>query len=478
MMENVQERLKKHYNSLAKNRCKYHRKNRFYHKEVLRRYKFLVQKNSSILELGCGTGDLIGNLLPSYGVGVDISNEMINIAKRKYSKINFVCQDIGEFFIQKKFDYIIISGTLNSVRDIQGLLQKVSGMAKYDTRIIINCYNQLWNPIIRLSEKLRLKMPEIIFNWLSVDDVENFFYISGYQVIKTDFFLLFPKYVPLISSIFNKLIGKLPIIKYLSLEQIVIARLNCAPENIPKLTTSVVITCRDEEGNIEGLVKRIPEIGKHTEVIFVEGHSKDNTVGKINEMIKNYPKKDIKLLRQKGTGQGDAFRLGFDQAKGDFIFWVEADLTIPPEEISLFWEAYIQGRGDYINGSRFVYKMEKKAMPFFNYIGNRFFGNLFTAILGQRFTDTLCGFKAVSKKNYLKIREQINYFGDFDPFGDFELIFGAIKNNLKVVEIPVHYKPRRYGQSKAYGQSIKSFLKHVILLLRMSWTAFRKFKLN
>lgn len=476
-MSITSEKIKNHYNSLARNRFKWIKRNKFYHKEILRYYRFLVPRNSSVLELGCGVGNLIANLSPSYGVGVDISEETINIAKQKYPNINFVCKDIEEFSLNRKFDYIIISGTLNSVNNIQQLLQKISKMVTPDTRIIVNCYNQLWNPIIKLAQKLRLKIPEVIFNWLSIDDVENLFYISGYQVIKRDFFLLFPKYIPLVTPVFNKIIGKLPIIKHLCLEQFVIARLDCLPDNAPKLTVSVVLTCRDEEGNIEGLVKRIPKMGKHTELLFIEGHSKDNTVSKIKEMIKAHPGKDIKLLKQKGVGQADAISMGFEQAKGDFIILLEADLTTPPEEASLIWDAYIQGKGEFINGSRFVYKMGKNSMPFFNYIGNRFFGNLFTAILGQRFTDTLCGFKAMSKKNYMKIKKQIDYFGDFDPFGDFEMIFGAIKNNLKVVEVPVHYKPRDYGQPKAYGNTIISFLKHAFSLLRMSWIAFRKFKL-
>ena len=193
--------------------------------------------------------------------------------------------------------------------------------------------------------------------------------------------------------------------------------------------------------------------------------------------MKKYPDKDIKLMKQKGIGQGDAFRMGFDNARGDFVCWLEADLTSPPEEIGLFYDAYIQGKGEYVNGSRLVYSMEKDAMPRGNFIINRFFGILFTIILSQRFTDTLCGFKAISKKNYLKIRENITYFGDFDPFGDFELIFGAIRHNLKVVEIPVHYDPRSYGTPKAYGKTISSRFKHLFLLLKMSWKAFVKFKL-
>ncbi len=467
--------IREHYNSFAIKRQKWLNLNKYYHKSILKYYKTIIPKNSSILELGCSTGELIGNLSPSDGVGVDISDEMVKIAKEKYPTIKFLSEDIEDFFINKKFEYILISGTLGSVDNIQELFQKISDFATPDTRIIINFYNPLWNPIIRFGEKFGLKMPEIIKNWLSIDDIQNFLYISGYQVISKKFLLLFPKYIPVISLIFNNLIGKLPIMKRFSLSNIVVARLNVQPENPELLKSSIVITCRDEEGNIEDLVKRIPEMGKNTEIIFVEGHSKDNTVGKITEMIEKYPEKDIKLLKQKGIGQGDAFRYGFDKAEGDLVIWLEADLTTPPEEIILFWQAYISGIGEYINGSRFIYKMEKSAMPIFNFIGNRFFGFLFTIILKQRFTDTLCGFKAISKSNYLKIRKQIEYFGDFDPFGDFELIFGAIKNNLKVAEIPVHYQPRQYGESKAYGYSFSSFIKHGLLLFRMTWIAFKKF---
>ncbi len=464
-------------NSISKNWKAWYKKNKYYHNELLRYYRNAIPKGSRILELGCGTGSLIGNLHPSYGVGVDISEKMIAVAKKSHPKIKFFCEDIEHFHVEEKFDYVIISGTLGSVNNIQKVLQHISKMCSSDTRLVLNYYNQLWTPIINVSESLGLKKKEVILNWLSVDDIENFLYISGYQVIKRDFFLLFPKYVPLLSTIFNRLIAKIPFIRRLCLEQFVVARPYKRPDNHAELTSSVVVTCRDEEGNIEELIKRIPDMGKNTEIIFVEGHSKDNTVGKIKEMIKKYPEKDIKLMKQKGIGQGDAFRMGFDNAKGDFVCWLEADLTTPPEEIGLFYEAYIQGKGEYVNGTRLVYEMEKEAMPLGNFIINRFFGNLFTIILGQRFTDTLCGFKAISKKNYLKIRKNITYFGDFDPFGDFELIFGSIRHNLKVVEIPVHYIPRSYGTPKAYGKTIISRFRHLFLLLKMSWKAFVKFKL-
>ncbi len=470
-------KIKEFYDNTASKKARWIKRNQYYHNQLLRYYQLCVLEGSSILELGCGTGDLIGRLNPSYGVGVDVSEETINIAQKKYPNINFICQDVENFDTTEAFDYIIISGTLANVENIQNLFLKVYRIANPDTRIIIDHYNQLWSPILSMGEKIGLKSKDIVHNWLSIDDIQNFLYISGFQIVKRDFFLLFPKYIPLISFIFNKLIANLPIIRRFTLNQIVIARKFCPPDKADQLSVSVVYTVRDEEGNIEGLVTRTPQLAKHTELVFVEGHSKDRTIEKIQAMITKYPEKDIKLYKQSGIGQGDAFRLGFDKAQGDFICWLEADLTTPPEQIKLFWDTYISGMGEYINGSRFIYKMENQAMPLLNMMGNRFFGYLFTFLLGQRFTDTLCGFKAISKRNYDRIRKHIDYFGDVDPFGDFELIFNVIKNNLKVAEIPVHYQPREYGSSKAYGQTFTSFLKHAWLLLKMSWIAFIKIKL-
>ncbi|HJX70458.1 MAG TPA: glycosyltransferase [Bacteroidales bacterium] len=471
----LSDQLKSHYDRIAGKRKKYLNRNKYYHRSILKFFKMVIPKGASILELGCGTGDLIGKLESSHGVGVDISSDMIKLATEKYPQIHFICEDAERFETTEKFDYVIVSGIVGTVENIQMLFERIQNWITTDSRVFVDFYNPLWYPLIKLGEKTGLKMPEKIRNWLSVDDIENFLYISGYQVIKRKYLMFFPKFIPIVTYILNKFIGNLPVIRRFSLNSVVIARTLKIKENADERSCSVVITCRDEEGNIEGLVTRMPKMGKNTEIIFVEGHSRDNTVGRIQEMMTKYPDKDIKLLKQKGIGQGDAFRYGYDEAKGDFVIWLEADLTTPPEEAIHFWEAYINNTGEYMNGSRFIYKMEKSAMPLFNFLGNRFFGVLFTILLKQRFTDTLCGFKGISKRNYIRIREQINYFGDFDPFGDFELIFGAIRNNLKVAEIPVHYQPRQYGESKAYGQSFFSFMKHAWLLLRMSCIAFRKF---
>ena len=327
MLTQLTDELRLFYNRIGKNRNKYYNRNRFYHRSILKYFRMCIPKGSKVLELGCATGDLIGNLDPLKGVGVDISDTMIQIARERYPTLEFVNENAENFETTGTFDYIIISGIAGSVANIQVLLEKAQKWSTTDTRIFIDFYNPLWHPLIKLGEKTGLKMPEMTKNWLSVDDLENFLYISGYQVIRRKYLMFFPKYIPVITYILNNFIGNLPFIRRLSLNNIVIARPWRPLADAQNKSCSVVITCRDEEGNIEGLVTRMPKMGKNTEIIFVEGHSRDRTVERINEMIIRYPEKDIRLLKQRGIGQGDAFRYGFDEARGDFVIWLEADLA-------------------------------------------------------------------------------------------------------------------------------------------------------
>lgn len=235
-------------------------------------------------------------------------------------------------------------------------------------------------------------------------------------------------------------------------------------------STSILIPCRNEKGNVETAIKRVPEFGAHQEIIFVEGGSTDGTKEEIERIIRTYPNKDIKLIVQDGVGKGHAVRKGFAAAEGDILMILDADLTVPPEDLPKFYDALAEDLGEFINGCRLVYPMEKEAMRFLNLMGNKFFSLMFTWILNQRFKDTLCGTKALFRKDYERIQANRRYFGDFDPFGDFDLIFGAVKQNLKVAEVPIRYRERTYGSTNI------SRFKHGWLLLRMTLFAYRKIK--
>jgi glycosyltransferase involved in cell wall biosynthesis len=211
-------------------------------------------------------------------------------------------------------------------------------------------------------------------------------------------------------------------------------------------------------------------MGRGTELVFVEGHSSDDTYFVIEREIASHPERQCQLLRQTGSGKGDAVRLGFDQARGEVLMILDADLTVAPEDLPRFLRALQSGKGDFINGVRLVYPMEKQAMRFFNLLGNKFFSLAFSWLLGQSVKDTLCGTKALWAADYRRIAAQRAYFGDFDPFGDFDLLFGAARLNLKIVDLPVRYRERTYGTT-----NIERW-RHGALLLRMVLFAARRMK--
>jgi len=464
------EEIRKRFNELAPERLKWKRKNRYYYDDQLRYFKFLVPEGSKVLELGCGTGDLLSGLKPSRGVGVDFSIGMLTVACKLYPELEFIEADIetiepwGE-----KFDFIILSDVIGHLNDVQQVFSKIRAFCKRSTRIIITYYNFLWEPILKLGERLRLKMPQQYQNWLSSEDICNLLYLENYQVVKIESRLLIPKMIPYLSNFINRVIGPLPGIRKLNLCRYIVARPLGLRKN-KELSVSIIIPCINERGNIEPAIRRIPPFGSHQEIIFVDGHSTDGTQEEIKRVMGKYKQKDIKFVVQDGQGKGDAVRKGFSIATGDVFIILDADLTVPPEDLPKFFKSILEDKGEFINGCRLVYPMEKQAMRFLNLLGNKFFSVMFTWLLNQRFKDTLCGTKAFYREDYKKIEANRQYFGNFDPFGDFDLIFGAVKHNLKIIEIPIRYRERKYGST-----NIKRF-KHGWLLLKMTIFAYSKIK--
>jgi len=450
---------------------KWRKRNSYYYGWIEKIHKFIVRPGSRILHIGCETGDLLAGLNPSYGLGIDPDGENIELARKRFPNLDFQIADPHEFRTHEKFDYIIICNSLGHWHDIQKVFENMRSATTAETRIIVTYYNYLWEFVFRLGSILKLRRPCKYQNWLAQSDIINLLNIADFDVIRQDSYVLLPKRIWPITSIFNYFLSLLPGIRHLNLVNLIIARY--AATGIPEkeLSISVIVPCRNEKGNIEDAIKRIPQMGRQTEIVFVDGNSTDGTVEEIERQIKLHPRRSIKLLHQgQAKGKADAVRKGFAAAGGDVLVIQDADLTAPPEDLPKFFRALCRGKGEYINGTRLVYPIEKEAMRFLNLLGNKFFSAIFTWILGQRFKDTLCGTKMISKKNYELIAANRAYFGEFDPFGDFDLIFGAVKQNLKVVEIPVNYKARTYGTTNI------SRFEHGWLLLKMSWIAFKKIK--
>jgi ubiquinone/menaquinone biosynthesis C-methylase UbiE len=472
---NSKESIKAYFNNTAHRRLAWKKRNRFYHRSLEKYITYIIPAGSAVLELGCGTGDLLAAVKPSHGVGIDFSAEMLSVARARYPDLSFVEADIERISQSatlippaQKFDYIILSDVMQVLWDVQIALHNLREFCHPGTRIVITNYNFIWEPLLKFGEFIRLKQPSPNSNWLSHFDIFNLLEIEGFSIVTNYRKILLPKYVPILNWIFNRLLVNLPLINSLGLINFIVAR--PVSQNTSDFSVSIIVPARNEKGNIESAITRTPQFGKSLEFLFVEGHSSDGTWDEMSRVQKKYPDKNIKLLQQTGKGKGNAVREGFDAASGDILMILDADLTTPPEELPKFYNVLATGRGEFVNGCRLVYPMEKEAMRFLNMIANKFFGWFFSFLLSQRLKDTLCGTKVLLKSDYEKIKSNRKYFGDFDPFGDFDLLFGASKLNLKITEVIVRYKERTYGSTQI------SRFRHGWLLLKMSMFAAAKIK--
>lgn len=457
-----QEERIRHWDGLGRSMDTWSGWSGYYHRRLTQVYQFLVAPGQRVLELGCGRGDLLAALKPAVGVGVDFSEEMIRRAKQRHPQLHFIQDDVNTFVLDEKFDAIILSDLVNDLWDVQSVFERLLSLTTSRTRIILNSYSRLWELPLRVVEKLGLAKPTLYQNWLTVEDIANLLNLTGLEVIRHWAEILLPLPIPLLDTLCNRVLVKTLPFRWLALTNFVLARPQATVQHTrEEPSVSVIVPARNEAGNIPQIFERMPEMGRGTELVFVEGHSRDDTFAVIEQQMTLYPERHCQLFRQTGIGKGDAIRLGFVNAKGEMLMILDADLTVPPEDLPRFYDALSSGKGEFINGVRLVYPMEKEAMRFANLLGNKFFSLAFSWLLGQPIKDTLCGTKVLWKRDYERIAANRSYFGDFDPFGDYDLIFGAAKLGLKIVDLPIRYRERTYGTT-----NIQRW-KHGWLLLRM-----------
>jgi SAM-dependent methyltransferase len=492
--ETHKQSIVRHFNQTAPDLDRWQTINRYYYRDLARLHQFLIPAGSRVLEIGCGTGDLLSATHPSVGVGVDISPMIVNLAQKNHPNLRFYCADAETLTPEKigyvsegpekgpiegpidepqTFDYIICANAASYFSDIQTVFTRLKPFCTPQTRLIISFHNYLWEPLLKLGESIGQRRPQPPQNWLSMDDAVNLLSITGYIPLKRGRRLLVPRNIPGLSYLINRYLAPLPVIKHFGLTNYVVARPDFRAD-FPKPSlpsVSVIIPARNEAGNIADAIARMPALGSHTEIIFVEGHSSDKTWETIQKKVRYYrgPFK-LKAFQQQGKGKADAVRLGFAEATGDILMILDADLTVPPEDLPHFFEAIASNRGEFINGSRLLYPRSKQAMPWLNTLANKTFALLFSFLLEQPLKDTLCGTKVLWRTDYERITTGRSYFGDFDPFGDFDLLFGAAKLNLHLVEVPIRYQPRSYGSSNI------AHVKEGLVLIKMCAYASRKLK--
>jgi len=472
-MTHRKEQILAHSEKYAASRPEWRSKAAFFHREDEAYLRFLIPKNARVLEIGCGIGDTLAALEPAYGVGIDFSPALIDVARSRHPEFRFVVGDAENSetiaSVEGPFDYILVLDTIGSLDDCQKFLEQLHPLCTRETRVIIGHFSHFWQPVLRFAEWIGQRMPVPEQNVLSAADIQGLQNLANFDQVKGEQRVLMPVSLFGIGRLINKFISILPVFRFFALRHYSVCRSwQAARENLKSAT--VVIPARNERGNIEPAVQRLPQFCDDIEIIFIEGHSKDGTYEEMERVKAAYPDKDIKLMRQPGKGKADAVFTAYDVARGDVLMILDADLTMPPEQLPKFWDAIATGKGEFINGSRLVYPLEEDAMRFLNLIANKIFSYLFSWLLNQRYTDTLCGTKVMRRSDYYRLRDGKAYFGDFDPFGDFDLIFGSSKLNLKSIDMPIRYAARAYGETQI------SRFRHGVMLLRMVVFAFFKIK--
>lgn len=421
---------------------------KFYWRELSRVLQVLIPKGSSVAFGPDRSRDIVELLQPSSSVSV---------ANPAWGS--------GE-----KVSRVVLLGWHEEVEDIYLELESLRNRLNRDTRIVVVSVNRLWKRLHRVIQRSRNSGSTT--NWIPPMDLVNLFEQAQFELIEQRREVLAPVFVPIVSRLLNKWMSDVPLVRHFSLFNVLTFRpLGVSAPATPSV--SIIVAARNEQGNIKSLVERLPRLAETQELIFVEGGSSDGTWNEISSFSKSptspygFP---IRAYQQTGRGKGDAVRLGFQMATGDILIILDADLSVPPEELPRFIQLLVHDHCEFANGSRLVYQMDDKAMQFLNLVGNRVFGVLFTFLLGQQVRDTLCGTKALWAQDYQKIAAERHYFGDFDPFGDFDLLFGAARNGLKIRDVPVHYKERTYGSTNI------SRFRHGLLLIRMTAIAARRLR--
>lgn len=458
-----------YFDKHAHTRSDWRRRNAFYYHDVESFLAFLIPSGANVLHAGADSSSLLRKLAPKNGLGIHPSAPTIAQIHCEDKTLSYVQRDLAD--VSDTFEYVVFSDVLGHVHDVEAVLKEASDCIYWNGRIVITQYSALWEPILDLASKLGLRMPRVAQSWLSGGDLENFARLAGLETVRRGTRVLVPFYIPLVSTFFNKYIGNIFPFTRLGLYHYLVLRKQNARTPVEKPTLSIVVPARNEAGMIDTILRDLSALDCMTELVFVEGHSNDKTFEAIERAVLNYTgDKKILYTKQGGKGKGDAVRKGFDMATSDIITIFDADMTVPAADIPKFYRAIVENRGDFINGSRLVYPLEKQSMRFLNFLGNKFFSMAFSWLLNTRVKDTLCGTKMLWKKDYEAIQAGRSFFGDFDPFGDFDLLFGASKLNKKIIDLPVHYGERTYGTT-----NIQRW-RHGWLLLKMVVFAMRKIK--
>jgi len=467
-LSKVRDTRRRHQETVVAQRDRYIQQNHYFYDQLKQLLQFIVEPGKRVLDIRCETGHLLASVRPEYGVGVEISDAMVEYAQREHPDLRFVQSDPEDLDLNENFDYILFNHIFDTV-DILRTLDRIKRHCTNETRIVVINYNYAWTPILEIASKVGLRSQFVEPNWVSENDIRGFMKLAGFRPVRKHRLMLFPKWIPGLSPLLNEVLARMPGLRRFCLMQIMVARVIPEPKQEKHVSVSVIVPCRNEVGNVQQAVERIPSMGDHTEILFCDDKSTDGTADEVRRMIEAYPEKDIRLLEGPGICKADNVWTGFRAARGDVLVILDADLTVMPEELPIFVNALLTSQGEFVNGSRLVYPLPDLAMKTSNTLGNKLFALVFSFLLDQRIKDTLCGTKVLWRKHWQRMEMNLGTWGIKDLWGDYELLFGASKLHLEIVEVPVHYQERIHGVTK-----MTKVFSNGVRMLRICWHAWRR----
>ena len=432
---------REYFERLAPRWEQWQKKNYFYHRAMRHLVGGMVPPGAQVLELGSETGEMLVSLRPGCGIGLNVAPAFTDRAREKYPQLEFYTVEVDSAKLPREFQpqYVVMTNMLDYVYDVWDMLEDLKALVSEQTLLVITTNNPLWAPLLRLASKLRLRIPDSPRNFITNKDICSVLNLQGYDIVEEGLTLPVPKRIPLLGALLNAVLPELPVLRFTSSIQYIAARPRLAR---PALSCSVVVPCHNEAENIAECVRRVPNMGAWTEIVVVDDGSTDGTAEKVKELMAEDSRVRLIIL-EKNQGKAGAVRAGFEAARGDVLMILDADMAVTPEELPKFLTPLQQGTADFVNGTRLIYPMQGRAMKMLNYLGNKAFCYLASWAIRQRVSDTLCGTKAFLKRDYLRMP-----LGGNERWGDFDLLFGAARLRLRILEIPVHYTERRAGASK------------------------------
>jgi SAM-dependent methyltransferase len=435
------ERLRNYFNSIAPDWEAWRAKNRFYHEQIKELVVGAIAPGHRVLDIGSGLGDVLAAVRPSEGVGLNVSERLTELAREKHPNLRFETFDADAVVLPDGFrpDYVVSVNLLDHSYDIYELFASLRDSVTERTLILVTTSNPLWSPLLKLGSRIGRRTPDSPRNYITNRDLASVLNIQGFDIVEAGFVLPVPERIPVLGSLLNMVLPDIPVLRYASSTQYLAAR-----PRLPRsrLSVSVIVPCHNEEGNVADCARRVPNMGARTEVIFVDDGSTDGTRSAALTAMEEDPR--VRLIAyDTNRGKANAVRAGFDAARNDVLMILDADMSVAPEDLPKFLAPLEDGTAEFVNGTRLIYPMEGQAMPTLNFLGNKAFCFLVSWVLRQRVSDTLCGTKAFLRRDY----ESMPLSGR-ERWGDFDLLFGAAREKLRVLEVPIHYRERVAGESK------------------------------